>query len=304
MDTFFDRHQDNVLDVGAMLGTLAANKKYPGLPLTLDPDAPFIMRGLAGRMTWSLTTGQNDLSQLYFKLKRASTVYTSNEWLPFSLLARAMGQGGNPYPWWPHENYPAAGTIEIDVWNNGASTLAGVQLVFRGVKRFPKRPDAPAYPAKFRPCNWTRSVKVFNVGVSGPTAEINRFLLTPITDHDFVLRHIQAGPVYDPHSPDPFFVPRNVWVTLRDAADKPFSNAPVDWNILCGQGTMALAAGLDNSEQFGPFHPGLFVPEIYIPKYSAYSMDILRDDSAYVGEPGIGVERLDFALGGIKVFEQ
>ncbi len=298
-DTFHERHQDYVLDIGASLGTLAANTQYPGIPLLLDPDAPFILRSLACRMQWDLETGQQHLSQIWFRLKRASTIFTSSDWLPLNKLALAFGQGGNPYPIWPHIPYPERGTIEIDVWNRGSSTIAGLQFVFRGVKRFPNAAPNP-WPAKFRPQNFTRSVKISGIGYSGPTATIRRFLLKPLGDADFVLRHLQGGWVYNPQG----VAPRNVFVTLRDDRDKPYSNAPVDINILCGQGTMALAAVMPNNAQFGPFHPGLVYPEIYIPRYTAYSMDVVRDDAVYFGQEGLGDVRLDFALGGIKVFAQ
>jgi len=315
-DTFYERHHDYVMDVGnsfantpwqqqATLGTLVAGRQYPGIPLTLELDAPFIMRGIAARMQWDLETGQNDLSQLYFRLKRANTRYTCpvDQWLPFEAFARIYGQGANPGIIWPHEGYPQGGVIEVDLWNNGAEDLAGVQLVFRGVKRW-ATPRPCLYPSNIsRVLNWTRSVKWAGIGVSGPTA-LQRITLKPITDADFVLRHMQAGSVYNPNAPDAFFRARNVWALLRDDQDKPFANAPVDINILCGQGTMATASGLDNSQQFGPFHPGLLFPEIYIQRNQAYSLDVLRDDSAYVGQAGLGAVRMDFALGGIKVFAQ
>ncbi len=315
-DTYYERHHDYVMDVGnsftgtafaqkAFIGTLVAGQQYPGVPLSLDLDAPFILRSLAARMQWNLETGQNNLSQLYFRLKRANTSFTcpSSEWLPLEQFARVYGQGGNPGPVWPHENYPQGGVIEVDLWNNGAEDLDGVQLVFRGVKRWAS-PRPCLYPANIsRVLNWTRSVKWTGVGVSGPTA-YQRVTLTAVKDADFVLRHIQAGSVYNPNVEAPLFRARNVWALLRDDQDKPFANGPVDINILCGQGTMALAAGLDNSQQFGPWHPGLLYPEIYIPRNQAYSLDILRDDSAYVGQEGLGAVRMDFALGGIKVFAQ
>jgi hypothetical protein len=312
-DSVTYRHEDYVLDVGNCyvntpfqqtgqftIGTLAANTQYPGLVLNLDPDAPFRVSGLAARMTWDLASGETNLNQLWFRLKRAnSSRYTSTAWLPFAQLARAFGQGGNQYPYWPHEVYPASGAIEIDLWNNGANALPGVQIVYRGIKEFGPKPSP--WPSPFRPQNFTRAVKISGVGISGPTAQINRFLLNPITDSDFVLRHLAGGCIYTPASP--FFYPRNVWVGLRDSTDKPYSNGPVDINILCGQGTMPLlAAGLPNSTQFGPWHPGLLWPEFYIPRYTGYSMDILRDDSSYGVQAGIGAVRLDFALGGVKVF--
>jgi len=224
-----------------------------------------------------------------------------NQWLPFEQFARVYGQGGNQAPIWPHEAYPQGGVIEVDLWNNGAEDLDGVQLVFRGVKRW-SSPRPCLYPSNIsRVLNWTRSVKWSGIGVSGPTA-YQRVTLSPIKDADFVLRHLQGGCVYNPNAPAAFFVARNVWALLRDEADKPFANAPVDVNMLCGQGTMALT--LDNSQQFGAFHPGLVFPEIYIPRNQAYSLDIFRDDSAYGGQAGIGDVRMDFALGGIKVFSQ
>lgn len=307
-DRFYERHQDYVLDVGGPagnIGTLAANTKYPGIPLVLDPDADFIMRGMAARMTWDLSSGQNNLSQLYFKLKNKDTHYTSTDWIPFGTFARVYGQGGNPAPWWPHLNYPKKGVIEIDLWNNGANTLPGVQMVFRGVKRFPN-PRPSLYPQKIsRTLNWTRSVKISGVGVSGSTATVNRFALSPaITDADFVLRHIQAGAPYNPNAPSAFFTPRNVWLTLRDIDDYPYSNLPVDWNILAGQATMAAASGLTNSTQFGPWHPGLFYPEIYIRKNEMFTIDVVRDDSPYNGQSGLAAARIDLALGGSKVFSK
>ncbi len=300
-DLFHERHQDYVMDLSAQLGTLAANTQYPGMQLLLDPDAPFIMRSLAARMRWDLSTGQQHLSQLWFRLKRASTIFTSSDWLPLNQLALAFGQGGNPYPIWPHIPYPERAAIELDVWNRGANTLPGVQVVFRGVKRFQGSLSNP-WPAKTRLQNWTRSVKISGIGYTGSTAHVRRFLLMPVTDADFVLRHLQGGCVYNPNFPSAFFPARNVWVTLRDDKDKPYSNAPVDINILMGQGTMALASVAPNSSQYGPFHPGLLYPEIYIPRYCAYSMDVLREDVAYFGQEGLGDVRMDFALGGVKVF--
>lgn len=312
---------DYVLDVGGpataangnqagIIGTLAANTKYPGLLVQLQPDAPFILRGMAARMTWSLENGQNSLSQLYFRLKTAGTTYSTNlvagdnSWVPFSLFARAFGQGGNQGVWWPHQEYPANGTIEIDLWNNGAATLPGVQIVFRGVKRF-TRPVSPTYPAKItRTLNWSRAVKIYGVGISGSTALVRQYLYPAISDADFVFRHIQGGCVYNDKAPGAFFPARNVWVTLRDTQEWAYSNLPVDINILCGQSTMQTASGLTGHAQFGNWHPGIIYPELYIKKNELYSLEVVRDDSSYGAQAGIGAERLDFALGGIKVFSR
>lgn len=302
-DRLYERHQDNVIDVGAIVGTLAAGKQYTGIQVQVDADAPFSMRSLAARMTWDLAVGQANLQYLFVRWKRANGDYvvSQSQWMPLLEWTGNYGLGGNPYPWWPEEKYPANSVIEVDVWNNNSAavTLAGVQLVARGVKLFGPRDSA--YPARFRPLNFTRSVKVSNVG-TGPFL-LSSFVVNPVTDADFVFRKFQAGCVYNGNAPSAFFQARNVWVTLRDQDGQPYSNAPVDINILGGCSFAGYPTGtFPGKEQTGPFHPGLLYSEIYIPRLAPFLMDIKRDDSSYGAQAGIGNVRMDFALGGAKVF--
>lgn len=302
-DTFFDRHQDNVLDVG----TILAGKKVFGLPLVLDPDAPFIMKALAVRCDWELEIGQSNLQYLYFKLKRANGSFLSQDWIPLLYAIRAFGQGGNPGPIWPHENYPANSALEIDLWNNNSTDvdIDGLEIVFRGCRRYAPRDNL--YPKQIREIrNYTRSLKV-TVGIT-PVAggDVRNVQIFPsMTNNtfigsDFVLRKITGGALYNPNSPAAYFQPRNVWLTLKDGVGKPYSNAPVDINILAQQ-PMATAS-IPNANQFGPWHPGLVYPEIYVPEGEALTVDILRDDTAFIGQAGLAADRIDLAFGGVKVY--
>lgn len=312
MDRFFERHQDYVIDVGNVnsgtggIGTLVAGTKYTGIPLTLDGDAPFSLRSIAARMTWDLTVGQQNLQYVFIRWKRANGDFLASQtqWIPLLEWTGNYGYGGNPYPMWPPEEYPLKGVIEIDIWNNNsvAVNLAGVQIVARGVKRYGPRDSL--YPPRFRGLNFTRDVKVTGVGISGSSAQINSYVITPVQNADFVFRKLQAGCVYNDKAPSAFFGARNVWLILRDADGHSYSNLPVDWNILAGASYGAYPTGsFPAKEQTGPFHPGLFYSEIYIPRNQPFLMDIVRDDSSYSGPPaGIDKVRLDFALGGMKVF--
>ena len=310
-DTFCDRHQDNVIDVGAVFGTsptaigsLVAGKQYPGIPLTIDADAPFHLKALAVRMNWDADTGQNGLANLWYRLKRGNGDYMSQDWVPFVLAVRLFGQGGNPAPVWPWEAYPPGGVIEIDLWNRGNTALPGVQVVCRGVRRYPPLPSL--YPKKIREIrNYTRSLKQTGVGLTPVTGgDVRNIQILPqmtnnlMMSSDFVLRHLTGGSVFNDKFPSSFVPARNVWCVLKDHQERPFSNLPVDINILFQQ-------PLTNTDisgcvgQFGPWHPALIYPEVYIPQGQGLYLDIYRDDT---GQAGGAAVRLDFAFGGVRVY--
>lgn len=309
MDRFYERHQDYVFDIGNIfssnsIGTLNAGQQYTGLGLTLDADAPFVLRSIAVRMQWDLSVGQQNLKYLFFRWKRANGDFLSSQaaWIPFLEFTGNYGQGGNPYPIWPPEIYPRQGVIEIDLWNNNALSvnLAGVQIVARGVKLFP--PRECLYPKKYRWLNYGHSVKPTSVGIN---SSIPSFVIPPVQDSDWVLRKLQAGCIYNDQAPSTFFGARNVWVLLRDQDGHGYANLGVDWNILAGASYGAYPTGsFPDKEQTGPFHPGLFYSEIYVPRLQPLLMDITRNDSVYAGPPaGIAPVRLDFAFMGGKVFQ-
>ncbi len=305
-DQYFYRHQDNVLDVGATHGTIEAGQRVPGLQLQLDPDAPFDLRSLAVRMDSDIEEYQNNLQFLWIKWKRADGGFFSTDFMPLLEFMRAFGQGGNPKPIWPHELYPASGVIEVDLWNNNPSVdLDGVQVVFRGVRLYSPRPGL--YPATIRELKtYAKSLKVTGVGIT-PTSggDLRNIPVLPqltgggMISSDFVIRSISAGQVYNPAS-GAFFPARNLYLTIRDGDGKPYSNAPIDINILA-QGPMFTGSQVNNPLQFGPWHPGLLYSEIYVPKNQSFFVDILRDDGDFSEQEDIQEVRVDLVFKGVKV---
>jgi len=243
---------------------------------------------------------------------------------PWGLDAHGGGRGGAwkaVRPWLP---YPAQSVINVDVFNASTTTaLTGLQLYFVGCKQFPPGQPFTTYPDKcslldFTQSHYSRDPVTGQNGVLGGLLGVNdERLLVPInvpSDADFVLRSGQAGidgtyypaTSYGSVTPVPFY--SEVFVTLRDQKLKAYSNAPVhiDWlfgNSLRAPGIDLNWAGYPNQEAFlvGNFHPGLIVPEIYIPANEALYYDVHRNDSAYAGAVPIN---LNIAFRGSKVFRR
>jgi hypothetical protein len=94
-------------------------------------------------------------------------------------------------------------------------------------------------------------------------------------DADFVFRAGQAG---NPFSTTPL---TEVFATLRDEDEKPYSNDAIHIDILFGNsGASAVFPNVSTPIGGGPNLPGVFFPEIYIPKNHLMYMDVSRDDSA------------------------
>jgi hypothetical protein len=114
-------------------------------------------------------------------------------------------------------------------------------------------------------------------------------------DADFVFRAGQAG---NPFSNTPL---TEVFAILRDEDEKPYSNDAIQIDILFGNsggatvfpGTLAPIGG-------GPNLPGVFFPEIYIPKNHLMYMDVSRNDTA----GGAVTQDIPFTFIGQKVFQK
>ena len=292
---FQERHYDYVLSGPS----LAAGQIVQGLPLQLDPDAPFELRSRALRVPYdTLTQTQAALQGVSLRYTDAAGDYLSQGLVPQALEMAYFGQGGNPKPVYPPQRYPAQGVIKVDVKNNNSTTLTGLTLYFRGVKLFKwgQRP-LHTYPPKFTPLPFTYPVLATALPVTTPTQGL-RYTFTCRADADFVLRALQAG--INGAAPSTW----EVFLTLRDADLYPYSNAPVHLDVLCGNsfigavfpcGSSALVAPVGP----GPASPGLLYPEIYVPKNNLLYIDVLRADVAYAGAAQVD---LPIAFLGMKVF--
>jgi len=296
------RHQDYVFSAPS----LAAGALLQAIPFQLDADYPFELHGIAARVPYNSTVGANfgtqaGLNLISMRLSGPTQNYRQDALVHLSLLLGPyFGQVGNPRPVYPAQRWPRSGVINLDLQNNGPNTITGLQIVFRGVKVGPMGSwNTYTYPAKV-----TRTLPFWYPSGAGPaiptltlgvTQNLTNVLFTPDNDSDFVLWFGQAGP--DTGTYEVFF-------TMKDDGFKPYSNAPVHADILFGRSGFPAAFPVGASSYVAPVgpgasQPGLFVPEIYLPKNNRMFFDVQRSDAAYAGA---GSVTYPLTLGGMKVF--
>lgn len=303
------RHQDYVLGSrqDPRLKSVAAGASIAGITLQTDSDAPFLLRSRAMRVKYSASRTQV-LGNLLLRFAGPDRDYRSQDMIRQSLLGPYFGQLGNPIPEAPEVFYPRSSPITVDIYNDGATALTNLVLYFRGVKLFaPGAVRSYNYPAIFSGFPFTypvgdysdtdgltlvRNIPVVQTGRLRQTFRVK-------TDADFVLRGGQAGL---PFSTTPV---NEVFVTLRDEDEKPYSNDGVHMDVLFGNSgfgaTFAAGGGNITPVATGPNSPGLFFPEIYVPKNHLMYVDIQRDDSSFTGATVIN---LPISFLGQKVFQK
>ena len=292
---FQERHYDYVLgpNQDARLASIAAGAEVTDIELQLDPDAPFELRSRAVRQKYTTALTQDGLQFLKTKWTGPTRgIFHQQDYVLESLQMAFFGQMGNPKPVRPSITYPASGILSVNVKNTGLSAITNLTFFFRGVKLFPWG-SVPAYryPERMKGTTFSYPVPITTLGVS--ETRLNLIFqpgMNPATgiakpDSDFVLRAGQATP--------PFIIgevsPRifaEVGIRLYDWSKKPFSNDFMPLDILFGGGSFPAAIPLGQTPSFispfgtGPGQPGLFYPEIYIPKLNQLIYDLKRTDGA------------------------
>jgi len=297
------RHQDYVLgpNQDPRLASVAAGASLSCV-LQLDSDAPFILRSRAMRCGYD--PNNLDLPNLDHVLLRWTGPrrdYRSQDFVRQSLVAPYFGLLGNPIPVSPEIFYPRQSSIEVDIINDGAAAITNLTFYFRGVKLFqPGVVKAYTYPAKFGGLPFVYPQLQVNdvpVATSGPI----RYTFRVKADADFVIRGGQSPTI----QADTFVL--EAFITLRDEDEKPYSNDGVHMDVMFGTshfGSSFLFAGNDNAPiGGGPNSPGLFYPEIYIPKNHLIYFDITRNDTFAAGA-GAVADSIPFSFIGQKVFEK
>ena len=306
-EQFDERMQDYVFDVPTIPGGTLLN----ALTFRLEADYPFELRSMAARIPYDQNGAQNGLQLVSLRWSGPDSDYKQDAPVPLNfLLGPYFGQLGNPRPVWPPVQYPRNGVITLDVGWGGAAqvSLTGLQIFFRGVKLYPKGALSLSSPSSTYSKTMARSPLPFwypasaQVNASLPLVTLavtdNRLLVpfAPENDSDFVFRFGQAGPTVGTWE---------VFLTLRDEAQKPYSNAPIHADILFGRSVFPTAYPVGPTPNFvaavgpGASQPGLIVPEIYIPKNHRMWFDIARNDAAYAGAAPIAYP---MTFGGMKVF--
>lgn len=297
------------------LTTLAAGAQIIGLPVTLDKDAPFILRRRALRIQYDTSaTGKQQetgINQLMVRFTDRDHAYLSQSIIPQNLDGAYFGQFGQWKPVFPGVPYPAGGTFLIDIVNNGTTTLHNVTLYFRGVKLYPwgVRPDY-RYPKTMAtlpyayPINQVTPSNQFGVVQSLGVSEVRYSQVFQVKDDaDFVIRSMATGPVFSD-------VTFEVFLQLRDFDQKPYSTGWVHLDVYGGQSAIPVQIQYPiGSGHFitavgaGASLPNVFFPELYVPKNQILFYDILRQDSAF---NGIGAIAQDYPITmvGAKVFSK
>jgi hypothetical protein len=294
--TYQERHQDYVWT----LPTIPAGQQLVQ-PFQFDPDAPFVLRSLAARIPYDANGTQTALASVSLRWSGPVQDYRHQSVVPVGLLMGPyFGQYGNPMPVYPEVQFPASGTTWLQVANSGANPLVGLQVFMRGVKR--GRPGQWAtytYPAKMRTIPFSYPFLVSSLAVTEPG---RKGVFQVQSNGDFVFRAGQAGRVFAPQTYE-------VFLTLKDSNDYPYSNAPVHVDVLFGQSAGRAAYPVGSAPLLvppigpGASAPGLIYPEIYLPQDHILLYDIVRNDAAYVG---LGAVTCDFPLNfmGSKVIPQ
>jgi len=302
----------------ALLSSIAPGQIITGIPLTLDSDAPFLLRGRALRVPYPVSmscTKSQPINNVLMRYTGPNNNYLARGFVRQSLEMSFGGQFAQWRPVSPQVLYPASGTILVDIQNDSSSvTITNLTLYFRGVKLYPEgsRP-AYTYPPKYSSLPFVYPVAP--VTPSNPAGLIQSLgvtetrlnqIFTVQDDADFVLRSLQLGgnTLTVPVPPDAAYF--EVFVRLRDPDNLAYSNDYVHVDVLGGYGDADVGYGIGSSgdtitpSAAGPANPGWLYPEIYLPRNAILKYDIQRTDSAYGG----CADTLDFpiALSGSKIF--
>jgi len=298
--TLQERHHDYVLgpNQDSRLANVAAGAEFDDVILTLDTDAPFLLRGRALRQQYTGALTQTGLQFLKTKWTGPNNDFRQQDLILESLQMAYFGQGANPKPVHPQIYYPPGSTLRVHLRNTGAGALTNLTFYFRGVKLFPPGTvPAYTYPKRFAGLSFSYP---FTVLALGPTETRYNQVWINKTDADFVLRAGQAGPVAVVGQG----VMAEVFFRLKDHQYKPFSNDFVHIDILFGSGNMPATIPVGPTPAFfvpggtGPALPGLFYPEIYVPKNEQLFYDVQRND---IRQPAANVP---FNFIGAKVFQK
>lgn len=284
MRQFDERMQIYVVgpDQFAGLASVAAGGPKITIPFSLDPDAPFLLRGIACRRAYRTAANpdQAGLQNLLFRFAGPEQNYFMQSMVRFSLLCPWYGQAGNPHPWFPEVVYPAGSTLCIDYQLTGSTALTDLTFYFFGVKLYPAgSSETYGYPREFSTWDFKCPRTYTALPVTTPTNGL-RSIFRPPYDADFVLRGLQAGPAFSRTSYE-------VFIRLLDEREHAYMNAPVHLDVLAGRSLMPAAYPSGTSVLApvgtGASQPGLIYPEIYIPKTHLLYYDLVRDDAGYAG---------------------
>ena len=298
-----------------VLSSIAPGPQILGLPVTLDKDAPFVMRRRALRVKFDSTLSGTShvytgINQLLVRFTGHDDHYLQQSPVPQNLDGAFFGVMGAWKPMFPGVAFPAGGHFKIDIVNNGPLTLTNLSLYFRGVKLFPwgVRPDY-RYPSVmssipyFYPINAVTSSNFLGVIQNLGITEARLHQVFQVQDDaDFVVRAMATGPVLTQSTYEVFLI-------LRDFDSKPYSTGWVHADVYGGNGVNSTFWQFPSGQGVasvgtGPSLPNVFFPEIYVPRNQILFYDILRLDQAFTATMVANVQDYPITMIGAKSFDR
>jgi hypothetical protein len=265
------------------LASVAAGAQVLGVELTTDTDAPFVLKGRSVRHKYTSSLNQANLPGLKTQWADAGFNYRCT-YLRESLVMAYYGQFGNPKPIAPTVHYPAGSIISLDLQNTGASAITNLTYYWWGYKLFPwDTVVGYTYPQKIdRVQTFAYPISVPTLGVS--EERLNQFFMCK-DDADFVIRAGQGPTLFATGGGSPR-VFAEVGIILRDFDKRAYMNDYVQFDVLFGSGSPPATIPVGPTPSFvspfatGPGQPGLFYPEIYLPRDHQIRYDLKRGDGA------------------------
>lgn len=281
------RHYDYVLgpNQDSRLASVAAGAVLTEVLLEMDDDAPFVLTGRAVRSQYISPFTQSNLTGLKVKWTGPNRDYRQQGYTLESLSMAYYGQFGNPKPIAPAILYPARSVLMLDLINTGSTAITNLSFYFRGYKLFPKG-AVPAYTYPRRMASQTFSYPVF-VSQLGVAETRSDQIFTVKQDADFVLRGGQGITISDNGEGRHL---ANVAIRLKDHQKNPYSSDFMPFEVLFGTGDFSSVIPVGPTPNLippfgtGPGQPGLFYPEIYVPKNYQLLYDLQRADTGTLAE--------------------
>lgn len=299
-----ERHQDYIL----VIPSIPAGQAAVNIPLNLDTDAPFMLRQRGLRVTPPVATrSQVQVRECRFRYTNQKGTYLAQQPIQTPQdFAFAFGQMGHYRPVYPQIAYAPGSTISVDLYNDSGVDITNAQVIFRGVKLYHDGANPnPTYPSPCRALSFDyqtgKGTATDGPIILDPTSSLYQIPLSIRNDADFVTRGGQAGLWTSDggglgYSTDGY---TELYVTLMDQNLKPYSNIPIHIDWLFGNAGPGTASP---GNEFGNAMPGLFFPEIYIPKSQALYFNLFRLDAPYAGVTDNLPVRLSMGWIGSKVY--
>ncbi len=247
------RHYDYQVRMGAISN--GATSKIMELPIQLG--APFCLRGVGGYNVAAGSFATAALTGGFIEFTDSQDQWLATEEIGISADWPGGGLDAQYEPVYQQIVYGPESVIQVRLKNSSGADWADPRIVFRGSQLFFKdRMYAPSYPACYNAFPYSFPVEVART----PTAAGQSFRDIPlqVLGADYALRGavltLISGAIAD------------LEVTLKDQAGRPYSNDFIHHNWLF---STALAQ-----------RPGIFYPEIYLPKDRILLMDLFQGANA------------------------